>query len=101
MFLSVTHAVYVGGAGSVIIGGLYWRRGSTLGAWASMITGGFIAVTGFLCNNVIWPYVVPSLRQSYANVPWLKALPDKFPLNGNQLTFTAADGIERVQQSNH
>ena len=44
MFLAITGAVFVGGAGSAIIGGLYWKRGSTAGAWAAMITGMALAL---------------------------------------------------------
>ena len=33
MFLALTGAVFVGGAGSAIIGGLYWKRGTTAAAW--------------------------------------------------------------------
>ncbi|MDF1800594.1 MAG: sodium:solute symporter [Planctomycetota bacterium] len=39
MFLALTGAVFVGGAGSAIIGGLYWKRGSTPGAWTAMTVG--------------------------------------------------------------
>ena len=39
MFFAVTGAIFFGGAGSVIIGGLYWSRGTTPAAWAAMITG--------------------------------------------------------------
>ncbi len=39
MFLALTGAVFFGGAGSVIIGGLYWKRGSTPAAWVAMIVG--------------------------------------------------------------
>lgn len=39
MFLALTGAVFVGGAGAAIIGGLYWRRGTTAAAWTAMILG--------------------------------------------------------------
>ena len=39
MFLALTGAVFVGGAGSAIIGGLYWKRGTTAAAWTAMILG--------------------------------------------------------------
>jgi len=39
MFLALTGGVFVGGAGSAIIGGLYWKRGTTEAAWTAMIVG--------------------------------------------------------------
>lgn len=39
MYLALTGAVFVGGAGSAIIGGLYWKRGTTAGAWTAMLVG--------------------------------------------------------------
>jgi SSS family solute:Na+ symporter len=39
MFLTISGAIFFGGAGAAIIGGLYWKRGSTAGAWSAMITG--------------------------------------------------------------
>jgi SSS family solute:Na+ symporter len=39
MFLALTGAIFFGGAGAVIIGGLYWKRGSTQGAWVAMCIG--------------------------------------------------------------
>ena len=32
-------AVYVGGAGAAIIGGLYWKKGTTAGATSALFTG--------------------------------------------------------------
>ncbi|MCX6935665.1 MAG: hypothetical protein NTZ01_05690 [Verrucomicrobia bacterium] len=39
MWWIVTEALYIGGAGAAIIGGLYWKRGTTAGAWAGLLTG--------------------------------------------------------------
>lgn len=43
MFFAITGAIWLGGAGSVVIGGLYWRKGTTTAAWWSMIIGSSIA----------------------------------------------------------
>jgi SSS family solute:Na+ symporter len=67
MFFAVTGALYLGGAGSVIIGGLYWKRGTTGAAWTAMISGSVLAVSGLVLQNV-WP---------------------DFPING-QVTFFLA-----------
>ena len=44
--------IFAGGVGAVIIGGLYWDRGTTEGAWAAMIVGATIAVTGTIVPSV-------------------------------------------------
>ena len=45
MFLAITGAIFVGGAGSAIIGGLYWKRGTTAAAWTAMLAG--MTLSGF------------------------------------------------------
>jgi len=52
MFWAVTAALFVGGSGAVIIGGLYWKHGTTAGAWAAMATGAIISVVGIFLNQV-------------------------------------------------
>ncbi len=54
MFFQITGAIFLGGAGAVIIGGLYWRRGTTLAAWITMITGSILATGGVVILR-IWP----------------------------------------------
>ena len=50
-FFAFSGAVYLGGVGAVVIGGLYWSRGSTTGAWASMITGTVMGLAGFIATQ--------------------------------------------------
>ncbi|MDG2020596.1 MAG: hypothetical protein P8J59_01455 [Phycisphaerales bacterium] len=52
MFLALTGAIFVGGAGSAIIGGLYWRRATTAGAWAAMIAGMSLAGFGVVVKQM-------------------------------------------------
>jgi solute:Na+ symporter, SSS family len=65
MWWAVTTAIFVGGSGSAIIGGLYWKRGTTQGAWAALIVGSSLSAGGII------------LRQIY----------DHFPLNPVQISF--------------
>ncbi len=53
LFLNISGAIFVGGSGAVIIGGLYWKRGTTAAAWAAMITGALTASLNILLNKVI------------------------------------------------
>jgi SSS family solute:Na+ symporter len=69
MWFSLGSAIFMGGAGSVIIGGLYWKKGTTVAAWCSLITGSVLAVGGITMQEVY----------------------DKaFPLNGTQISFYAS-----------
>ena len=52
LYFAVTFAIFAGGVGAVIIGGLYWDRGTTEGAWAAMTIGATIAVTGTIVPQI-------------------------------------------------
>ncbi len=54
MYFAITGAVYLGGVGAVIIGGLYWKKGTTTAAWWTMSVGSILAVTGIIIRQ-IWP----------------------------------------------
>jgi SSS family solute:Na+ symporter len=73
MFFALTGAIFLGGAGSVIIGGLYWKRGTTLAAYFSLITGSVLAVSGIILEQM-WP--------SYHGG-------NGFPINGQWMWFIA------------
>jgi SSS family solute:Na+ symporter len=66
MWWQVTTSIYVGGAGAAIVGGLYWKKGTTAGAWTALIAGSGLSTTGII------------LRQIYG---------DAFPINGLQIGF--------------
>ncbi|MCB2201024.1 sodium:solute symporter [bacterium] len=53
LFFAITGAIFAGGSGAVIIGGLYWKRGSTAAAWTAMLTGSSIAVGGIIIHQVV------------------------------------------------
>ena len=52
LFFAITAAIFAGGSGAVIIGGLYWKRGTTAAAWTAMITGAFIAIAGIVVKEI-------------------------------------------------
>jgi SSS family solute:Na+ symporter len=52
LFFAITGAIFAGGSGAVIIGGLYWRRGTAPAAWTALITGSTIAVGGILIHQM-------------------------------------------------
>jgi SSS family solute:Na+ symporter len=51
MWAAITASVFVAGAGSVIIGGLYWKRGSAKAAWGAMLVGIVLSTYGILCKD--------------------------------------------------
>ncbi|OHB53508.1 MAG: hypothetical protein A2Y12_18015 [Planctomycetes bacterium GWF2_42_9] len=66
MYAALSASIFLGGAGAVIIGGLYWKKGTTSGAWAAMIVGAVIGTAGIVCDQ-IWPSISGG---------------KKFPMNG-------------------
>lgn len=52
MFFMITGAIFIGGAGIVIFGGLYWSRGTTPAAWAAMITGSTLSVAAVIIRQI-------------------------------------------------
>jgi SSS family solute:Na+ symporter len=89
MWWNLTAAVFVGGAGAAIIGGLYWRRGTTQAAWAAQVAGSLAALVGILLTTGgAWPYLSEQFGPSLAERGLV--LPTKFWLNGTQTAFIAA-----------
>jgi SSS family solute:Na+ symporter len=89
MWWTVTTAVYVGGAGAAIIGGLYWKKGTTAGAWSAVISGSILSGGGILVYKV-WGDGIFSIALNWlltqAGAPELPA----FNLNGAQISFFAS-----------
>jgi SSS family solute:Na+ symporter len=52
LFFAITGAIFTGGSGAVIIGGLYWKRGTTGAAWSALITGSVVAVGGIIIKQL-------------------------------------------------
>lgn len=87
MFFALTGAIYTGGAGAVIIGGLYWKRGTAAAAYVALITGSVLGFGGLVIQQVWTPYIVPFLLNYYPGNGWLMAHAAKFPINGQWLYF--------------
>ena len=61
MFFALTGTIWLGGAGSAIIGGLYWKRGTAAGAWTTLIVGSSLGVLGFIGMNYWASWIYPML----------------------------------------
>jgi SSS family solute:Na+ symporter len=51
LFFAITGAIFLGGSGAVIIGGLYWKWGTAPAAWAAMVTGAAVSVGGIVIRQ--------------------------------------------------
>jgi SSS family solute:Na+ symporter len=58
MWFAITGAIYTGGAVCAVVGGLYWKRGSTAGAWAGLITGSSLSVTSIIARYTIGDFTL-------------------------------------------
>jgi SSS family solute:Na+ symporter len=69
MWFQMTMGLFVSGAGIAIIGGLYWKTGTTTAAWTATLTGTGLTIAGII------------LRQIFG---------DRLPVNGIQIVFFAS-----------
>lgn len=101
MFFAITGAIWMGGAGACIVGGLYWKRGTSAGAWAALLSGSILAVGGILLQSywvdVIYPWLYENqMVDSVAY--WLQTISapfepfikwrmsdEKFPINSQEI----------------
>ena len=92
MFFALTGTVYLGWAGSAIIGGLYWKRGTAKGAWTSAILSVLLAVGGWFLiyqwesSQTLFVRFIPELWASLTET-WPALLGDKCPVNAQVLFF--------------
>ncbi len=103
MFFTITGAIWLGGAGPCIVFGLYWKRGTSAGAFGALIGGSTLAVSGILGQKywveLIYPWLlnhgmvepVRTFLQTVAApfnpyVVWT-VNPDKFPINSMEIYF--------------
>jgi len=69
-FFAITGTVWMGGAGACIIGGLYWRKGTTAAAYTALILGAVVGAGGLVVDHIY----------------------KDFPINGQYLWFMAMVG---------
>lgn len=50
MFLDLTGGLYLSSA-IILLGGLYWGRGTTTAAWAAMLSGALVSLAGFVARS--------------------------------------------------
>ncbi|BCU78051.1 hypothetical protein [Luteolibacter sp. LG18] len=47
MYFALSNTLWLGGSGAILIGGLYWKKGNTRGAYAAMGVGAVLGLGGF------------------------------------------------------
>ncbi len=106
MFFAYAGALF-SGAGAVIIGGFYWKKGTAAAAWAAMIGGAGVSLAGITLQQTwkgsVYPWLdqsqpkfLSSLRYLFEDVlskqiyslNWVVG-PDKFPFSGQWVLFFA------------
>ena len=103
LFCVIMSSIWLGGAGPVMVFGLYSRFGTTAGAFASLLTGSCISIGGIVLQRN-WPdYIYPWLDKSgYVDTlnnflttvsePFAPYIvwhmdPVKFPINSQEIFF--------------
>ncbi len=103
MFFAITGAIWISGAGPVIVMGLYWRRGTTAGAFASLLFGSIFSVAGLIAQHMWGSHIYPALaargwaeplgrflwRLSSPFHPYVQwtVTPNQFPINSTEMAF--------------
>lgn len=105
MFFAITGAIWLGGAGPIIVFGLYWKRGTTAGAFAALASGAILAVGGIILQQTWVEHVYPllvswNIADTVGGIletisapfnPFIvwKMRPDRFPINSQEIYFIA------------
>lgn len=105
LFLTVAVSIWSAGGAAVVIFGLYSRRGTTAGAYASVLLGGGISAIGIIIQrnwaDAIYPFLerhdmlgpITKICNAVTSVfqPWIvwKMDPIKFPVNAMEISFIA------------
>jgi len=94
MFFWLTGSIILG-AGPAVVGGLYWKRGTTLGAWVSFILGAVFAIS-VMVIQMFWKLEdgsgIARFLIDHFHWQWVINNPDKFPLNGRWVSLINMGG---------
>ncbi len=63
MFFAATGTIWLGGAGALIIGGLYWKRASVSGAATALAVSSTMGIGGLILRPAWTPHVYPWLSE--------------------------------------
>ena len=104
MFFIITGAIWLGGAGAVIVGGLFWKRGTNTGAFAALIIGCVGSLISIVLQQNwvghVYPWLTDSAPQllsglkhnieavstAVPGINWVVG-PDKFPIDSRWMSL--------------
>jgi SSS family solute:Na+ symporter len=73
MFFALSGMLYLCGQGAVTVGGLYWKRATTQGAWAAMILNLPVFGIGLACDQ-FWTPIAEYLQANHLDTwLWIKS----------------------------
>jgi SSS family solute:Na+ symporter len=84
----ITQSIFCAGVGIAIIGGLYWKKGTTAAAWSATVVGALLSAGGILLLYC-WPRFV-ALCLNIGLIRSASSLPVEFPLNFMWVSLLAA-----------
>ena len=88
MFQIITGAIFSAAAGGVIIGGLYWKKGTKAGAWACTMVGVSLSLFMVVLLDVRgWQWFREVLLNFFPGNETLLNATDKCPLHGGYLAL--------------
>jgi len=106
MFVTIMTSIWLGGAGPVMVGGLYFQFGNTVGAYSSIIVGATFSVGGIIIqdnwaahvypfiNHVGWTPAISAFMEGVTahTAPYVVWHMDavKFPINSVEISFVAS-----------
>ena len=89
LFFGITGAIF-SGAGSAIIGGLYWKRGTAAGAWGGMLAGGIVPLLGIWVQQMAGHYDRAGDAAGVAYWRRFITLPWGHVMTGREIAFVSA-----------
>jgi SSS family solute:Na+ symporter len=89
MYFWITGAIFTGGVAGPIIGGLYWKNGTTAAAWISSIYGSLVSVGSIILSQLWEKYHTPICNFLQAFFPSIRDTED-YPINGYYMAFAIA-----------
>ena len=104
LFVTLMCTMWLGGCGPVLIFGLYSRFGTTAGAWTSLLSGMFMALSGmFVQRNwagIVYPWLrdhgmLDGVKNALATlskpfvpyIDWTNVVQDRCPINSYEWYF--------------